>query len=381
MIGRVGVVVFLAALAGGCGKKGPPLAPLHLVPNAVTGVSARRTGDTMRIGFTVPSANLNGPGPVQIDRIEVYAATLAPGATLPTRDLMTSAYRVGTIAIKPAPVEGEPAAPATDPRPGPGESAAFVETLTPETLTPVTLPAPRPAAAPPSAAAAPVPPLPEHPERVYVIRGVTKSGRGGQPSARVQLPIVEPPAPPSDLTGGFTQSAVTLAWTPPAGAAASAFNVYRSDGAAPLNAAPVTAPSFEQPGVSFGKEACFVVRTVETAGSVPIESAPSAPACVTPVDIFPPAAPQRLQVVPTPGAMNLSWQPNTEPDLAGYVVLRADVPGGTLQALTPEPITSPRFEDRTARAGERYAYVVVAVDRATPPNTSAPSNRVEESAR
>ncbi len=382
VIGRVGGVVVLAALAGACGKKGPPLAPLHLVPNAVTAVSARRTGDTMRIAFTVPSANLNGPGPVQIDRIEVYAATLAPGATLPTRDLLTSAYRVGTIAIKPAPVEGEPAASPTDTRPAPGESAAFVETLTPETLTPVTLPAPRPAAAPPpSAAPAAVAPLPEQAERVYVIRGVTKSGRGGQPSARVQLPVVEPPAPPSDVKAAFTASAVTLAWTPPAGAGAAAFNVYRRDGTAPLNGAPLTAPAFEQPSVSFGTEACFVVRTVETAGTVPIESAPSEPACVTPVDIFPPAAPERLQVVPTPGAMNLSWQPNTETDLAGYIVLRADAPGGTLQALTPEPIASPRFEDRTARPGERYAYVVVAVDRATPRNSSAPSNRVEETAR
>jgi hypothetical protein len=29
----------------------------------------------------------------------------------------------------------------------------------------------------------------------------------------------------------------------------------------------------------------------------------------------------------------------------------------------------------------RYVYAIVAVDRATPPNTSAQSNRVEETAR
>jgi hypothetical protein len=186
------------------------------------------------------------------------------------------------------------------------------------------------------------------------------------------------------LEAGSTEKTTTLVWTPPpgeVGAALPGFNVYRPDGTVPLNPAPLGAPSFEQPGVEFGKAQCFVVRSVELVANVPIESDPSPPACVTPTDIFPPAAPQRLQAVPAPGAMNLSWEPNTEPDLAGYLVLRGEAPGDTLQALTPEPITTPRFEDKTARAGVRYVYVVVAVDRATPRNTSAQSNRVEETAR
>ncbi len=373
--------MLIASVAVACGKKGPPLAPLHLVPNAVTNVAARRAGDTMRIRFTVPAANLNGPGPVQIDRIEVYAATLAPGASLPNRDLMKAAYRVATIPVKPAPVEGQPAPAATDARPAPGESADFVETLTPDRLQPVTLPAPRPAAAAPALTAAPARVVPDYAQRVYVIRGVTKGGRGGQPSARVQLPIVAPPPAPSEVKGGFTETAITLTWTVPATPASPAFNVYREDGGMPLNASPLASAAFEQANATFGTKECFVVRTVEVVASVPIESDSTPPACVTPVDIFPPAAPQRLQVVPTPGVMNLSWQPNSEADLAGYIVLRGTVPGDTLLALTPGPITSARFEDTTARPGERYAYVVVAVDRATPRNTSAHSNRVEETAR
>ena len=111
----------------------------------------------VRLRFVVPTANLNGPGPVQLDRVEVYAVTMAPGSSaLPNRELLTATYRVGTIAIKPAPVEGEPepqhAAP--DTRPAPGETVEFVETLTPEKLQPITRPAPpTPAAAAPPAAA------------------------------------------------------------------------------------------------------------------------------------------------------------------------------------------------------------------------------------
>ena len=81
------------------------------------------------------------------------------------------------------------------------------------------------------------------------------------------------------------------------------------------------------------------------------------------------------------GTMNLGWDANTEPDLAGYLVLRGDAPDGTLQPLTPAPIPATSYEDKTVKPGVRYVYVIVAVDKATPPNRSAPSARVEETAR
>ncbi len=63
---------------------------------------------TRSIRFDVPSTNANGPGPVAVDRIEVFAATVAPGAVRPAnRELLTTKYRVATIAVKPPPVEGE----------------------------------------------------------------------------------------------------------------------------------------------------------------------------------------------------------------------------------------------------------------------------------
>ena len=77
--------------------------------------------------------------------------------------------------------------------------------------------------------------------------------------------------------------------------------------------------------------------------------------------------------------INLIWDANSEADLAGYIVLRGDVPGGTLQPLMREPITETRYAARTARPGVRYAYEVIAVDKAG--NRSRSSNRVEEAAR
>jgi fibronectin type 3 domain-containing protein len=92
-------------------------------------------------------------------------------------------------------------------------------------------------------------------------------------------------------------------------------------------------------------------------------------------------APKGLSVVAGTGTINLSWDANTEADLAGYLVLRGDAPGDTLQPLTATPIAATNFEDKTAKPGVRYAYAIVAVDKAVPVNRSAPSVRIEETAR
>jgi hypothetical protein len=107
----------------------------------------------------------------------------------------------------------------------------------------------------------------------------------------------------------------------------------------------------------------------------------SEPACVTPKDEFPPAAPKGLAVVSTPGAVQLIWDANTESDLAGYLVLRAEPPDETLHPLTPAPIRDTVFQDSTVTPGVRYVYVIVAVDSAKPPNRSAPSERADALAR
>jgi fibronectin type 3 domain-containing protein len=103
--------------------------------------------------------------------------------------------------------------------------------------------------------------------------------------------------------------------------------------------------------------------------------------CVTPRDTFPPAPPRNLAAVGAEGAINLIWEASGAADLAGYLVLRGELPGGTLQVLTTDPVRETTFRDTGVKAGVRYEYVVVAVDTAQPPNRSAESNRVEETAR
>ena len=134
----VAIVLVLATLAG-CGKKGPPLAPLRLVPAPVSELTARRSGDDVELHFSLPTANANGPEAIDLAKVEIYAVTVAAGAvTPPNRDLLTTARVVGTIAVRPPPVEGETPAPG-EKRPAPGERVTFVDQLTAEKMKPVVL--------------------------------------------------------------------------------------------------------------------------------------------------------------------------------------------------------------------------------------------------
>lgn len=101
-------------------------------------------------------------------------------------------------------------------------------------------------------------------------------------------------------------------------------------------------------------------------------------------DTFPPATPTGLAAVPGNGSIDLSWEPNTEPDLAGYLVYRQPVAAdgtlaGTPTRLTPAPVPAPAFSDRTAVPGEIYSYRITAIDAAG--NTSPASAEVRESLR
>jgi hypothetical protein len=166
---------------------------------------------------------------------------------------------------------------------------------------------------------------------------------------------------------------------------APTFNVYAvTDGKAddkPLNPLPLTVPTFSAGEPAWNVERCFIVRTVRTYLTVSIESEPAGPRCFTPIDTFAPAAPTGLRAVSAAGTINLIWDANSEPDLDGYLVLRGVAPGETLQALTPAPIRETNYRDTTVKAGVRYVYAIVAVDKAAKPNMSAQSPRQTEQAR
>lgn len=433
---RLAAAVLCVLVAMGCGKKGPPLAPLQRVPAKVAAWSAVRSDDTVFLSFTVPTANIGGDQPADVALVEIYAVTvtgvppaLENGRVPEGLTLVASAPVRRPLPPPPPPREGAPPLPPLPREPGldQGVAVTFTETLTPALVEPAPLTAaaavvaPPPAIDPATALSLPLSYLPPAASvrRHYAAVAVSRRGRRGAWSDWRSVPVapaISAPAPPVVV---FDEKAVGLSWTPPPGARVAPtppadgaldsrpfgppltptrYNVYAAGAAAvtpagdlapgavrrptPLTDKPMAAAQFAVPGaIVFDAETCFVVRPVDAIDGVDVEGPASAPGCVTPRDTFAPAAPTALEAVAGNGVISLIWDGVDTADLAGYLVFRGTVPGEPSTLLTPQPITAASFEDRTVTAGVRYVYMVVAVDSATPANRSAPSNRVEETAR
>jgi hypothetical protein len=252
------------------------------------------------------------------------------------------------------------------------------------------------------------------PSRTFVGVGVSTRGRRGPISRRAVVPLV--PAPPASAQPNVTydESSMKVTWVPAAAGASEkatvlpsttfgiptptiAYHVYevtspnatssapsaqsKSSATAPetrLTKTAVTDGEFVDKRIEWGVERCYTVRVVWAFGEWSVESDAAPPRCATPTDTFPPAAPAGLTPIPSEGAITLIWNPNTEADLAGYLVLRASVPGGMLMPVTPVPIQLTTFRDTVPR-GARFAYAVQAIDKAG--NTGPASAQVEETAR
>jgi hypothetical protein len=198
--------VTIAGLAvPGCGKKGPPLAPLARVPGRAADLSARRQGDSVRLTFTVPAANLDETRPADIARVEVYAYTAMNAADVRDTRHMTL---VATIPVRRPPEPGdEPKAgtPPAPPEPGEDQGAvvSVTETLDASMLTPVTpdVKQATPVAAPePRVWFDPPPEMPltgpvARPEarRYYLVYGISRRGNRGGASPRPAVPLTAPP--------------------------------------------------------------------------------------------------------------------------------------------------------------------------------------------
>ena len=112
-------------------------------------------------------------------------------------------------------------------------------------------------------------------------------------------------------------------------------------------------------------------------------------------DVFPPAVPTGLQAVYSSVGqkpfIDLTWTPNSESDLAGYVVYRRSegnggvpsapvvgVLGQDFSQVSPALLKAPAWRDNNVQPGQTYIYAVSAID--VRGNQSARSEPAQESA-
>lgn len=379
----------VAFLLTGCASPGPPKPPTLNLPKAVTDLTAERIANTVVLHWTTPEKNtdkLDVKGPISA---EICREAGADAST--AKPTCTPVLKFGV-------------------HPGPTQ---FVDTL------------PAPLAAGPAHLL------------VYRVRILNAAGRFSALSSPAFTAAGAAPAPIANLHATAVPAGVMVEWQPVPSDTGINVELVRNDldlareqaakaAAKPAPPAPQptpkkskrnkplvstsstsskpnTGPGSNQPSaevhLSAASDAGTVDRTVHTGDTytytaqrvltvdldghhLQLRGEQSSAITLQVRDIFPPAIPSGLAAVPNPASgtnkqpsIDLSWQPDTDADLAGYLVYRS-LGSGEFTRLTPTAITAPAYSDITAAPGQRYSYRVTAID--TTGNESKPTAEVQE---
>jgi hypothetical protein len=350
-------------LAFGCAAPGDPTARHPVVPTPITDLAARQSGVAIALTFSLPRQSLDHESLAESPSIEVYRAPLAV-STIPGQH---TAWRL-VYTIPSERVDSYLQ----------GDRMQFRDPLTPEVL-----------ASPGGGLLG------------YMVRTRAAKTRSSADSNYVEAHIYPVPQAPHDIQITVTKTAIELSWmgaTLPPSTAQVTYSVFRADvkpeiHAAGQDASQVTsqspsvlagvsaALSFPDTHFEFGRTYRYTVRTTAQYGADTVESEDSAPVEVTPRDTFPPAEPAGLEaaIIPVTSGnaayVELSWNIDSDSDLAGYFVYRSDREHEAGQRVNSEVVPSPTFRDNSVAGGARYFYRVSAVDRDG--NESAKSSAVQ----
>jgi predicted phage tail protein len=354
-------IVLCLICVTGCGKRRPPLPPVERVQQRTEFLSGAQQGNEVILSWPAPQRNAPDSSVQSIRRIDIYRLAEKPGAPLAlTEDEFAArATVVGSVTFEQIQTAGD--------------TLTYRDVLE----------------------------LAGQPTRLrYAIRYVNASGQRAafsnflsiEPAARIaQAPTLVSPAK-------VLEDSITISWQPPAANIDNStpvnllgYNVYRTDESQtepanqPLNAAPISTTEYADKSFQFGNSYRYVVRAVSLGtGGAQVESLNSNAVSVSPVDTFPPAAPERPSVAaPEPSSARLAifFAANKETDIAGYNIYRStdpDLPKQNWTKLNQALLTRTTYQDDKVEPGKTYYYYIIAVDKAG--NVSPPSEVGSEKA-
>ena len=213
----------------------------------------------------------------------------------------------------------------------------------------------------------------------YSVEVANTRGRNAGLSNVVQVPAVRVVSPPADFKAQVTSEGVMLSWQPvstPAEVSGLSY-IYRfyrqpegSNNALAIGELPISATQFVDHSFEWQKKYSYraTVVTLITQPGKPdtqVEGEDTAMMEVAANDVFPPSAPTGLQAVFSGAGqkpfVDLIWTPDSEADLAGYILYRHEE-GQPPQRLNADPVKTPAYRDEKVDSGKRYFYSVSAID-------------------
>lgn len=306
-------VAGVALLAVSCGYVGDPLPPALNIPKPVLDLRAQQVESKVDATFTIPPQTTDN---LPITDLTVVELRLGP---MPAGGWNQDAWAAAAKAVA---VDAN--------KPGPVETSVDVREFAGQ-------------------------------EIVLAVRMANRKGRSSAWSNLVTLRVEHPVITPADFQTDSTPAGAILTWT----GAPGPVIVYR-DGTAIGEGKD---GKFADPRALLGKTYSYEIQ----ARGDKAQGKKVGPRTFTVEDRFPPAAPRGLNVVAGAGTVELSWNPNPEPDTFGYIVRRA-IAAGEFNIVAPF-LDAPAFTDRDVQRGARYRYSVSAIDLRK--NQSPPSQEVE----
>ena len=335
----------------GCANPGPPRPPSLHLPKIVTDLTAERVGDEVKLHWTTPSKTT--------DELAIKGVTTAEICrTAPPASHCSLTRRV---AVRPGPSEATDLL-SSDLVADPQRLMRYQVTLLNDQEHSAGL-------SPPAfAAAGSAPPPVTHLQASTVSQGALLQWEPKDAADSIELSRLHAGGPTPSTSGKQTSRSATKEPAEihlRAGKANSADTPFQADAGGTLDAT-------AHRGETYTYTAQRVRKVVLGGNPLEIRSAISAPVQVLMRDSFPPRAPGGLETITSaangaPPTVDLSWRPNAEADLAGYLVYRQELdangaPVGSAVRLTSAPVQEPGFHDATVAAGHTYSYTVTAID-------------------
>ncbi len=146
----------------------------------------------------------------------------------------------------------------------------------------------------------------------------------------------------------------------------------------PINKQPISETMYVDGFFQFGKHYLYSARSLHDDSGLFRESRNSNIIDVQPQDIFPPESPKGLIAVAEGGVIRLFWYPNSESDLGGYKIYRASERSGPFLFITETPPHMTSYTDRDVIPEKTSHYYLTAFDNSEPANESVASSIISE---
>lgn len=216
----------------------------------------------------------------------------------------------------------------------------------------------------------------------YTITSYTVSEVESGVSNSATLVWFAPAAPAGALEATSGDRVVDLAWTIAAAYAGESgtetpagWNIYRRGakelyGLQALNTNPVTGTTFRDTAAVNDTQYWYVVRPLRSVNGVLIEGIDSPEAKAMPEDLSAPAPPLAAMAFQAPDGIVVVWEPNLDPDLAGYFIYRREETEAAPKRISPLLTNQTMYTDKEYVRGVTYYYSLTAIDRSPRQNES-----------